>query len=269
MSPWEKLLERPHSGGHFVQFHDGDEQALAKNVGHYFWEGLKRGEGALLIATPERQALISRELDDLGADLPELFAQRRIVCCDAKRTLSRLLSHGQPDWRTFEKVLSTIMRQVRPAQGCELVRAYGEMVALLWNARQFSAALRLEQLWNKLLEQGSFSLYCAYEIDLFDTRCDIANLESILCTHTHLIPANSRGQMEEALSRAMEEALGPRMDACRAMIESHQRNSWAVLPSAENLVIWLRRNLPDHADEIMARARHHYRNRPRSADASG
>jgi hypothetical protein len=43
MSPWEKLLERPHSRGHLVQLYQAGEAALAKNVAHYLWEGLRRG----------------------------------------------------------------------------------------------------------------------------------------------------------------------------------------------------------------------------------
>lgn len=33
--------------------------------------------------------------------------------------------------------------------------------------------IRLEQLWNKLLEQSSFSLYCAYAVDIFGKDFDI------------------------------------------------------------------------------------------------
>ena len=52
------------------------------------------------------------------------------------------------------------------------------MVGLLWKARQFAAAIRLEQLWNKLLEQSAFSFYCAYAIDVFGKDFEVANLPS-------------------------------------------------------------------------------------------
>ena len=32
----------------------------------------------------------------------------------------------------------------------------------------------------------------------------------------------------------------------------------ALLPNAEAIVLWLRRNLPDRADEIVGRSRHYY-----------
>lgn len=259
MSPWEKLLDRPHSGSHFVQLYEAaDTAGLAKNVGHYLWEGLRRGEGVLAIAAPDHQALLSRYLDGLGADLATLFDKRQLIFWDAERTLSRFMVGGQPDWHLFENVICAAMRQVRPADGSEGLRAYGEMVGILWKARQFAAAIRLEQLWNKLLERSSFSLYCAYAIDIFGTEIEVANLESVLCTHTHLIPAGPDGMLEVALHRSMNEILGPRADALRVLIKANYRASWAVMPGAENIVLWLRKNLPAHADGIVSRARRYY-----------
>ncbi len=261
MSPWEKLLERPHSGGHYVQLYEADKAGLTRNVGHYLWEGLRRGEGVLLIATPEHQALFSRCLDGLGADLATLLGNRQLVLWDAQQTLTRFMVGGQPDWRLFESVICSAIRQVRPANGVDGLRAYGEMVGLLWKVRQFAAAVRLEQLWNKLLEQSSFSLYCAYAIDLFGNEFDVADLESVLCTHTHLIPAESDGMLESALHRSMDAVLGSQADASRVKIKANHRASWAVMPSAESIVMWLRKSLPDQADRIVKLAKEYYRER--------
>jgi hypothetical protein len=42
------------------------------------------------------------------------------------------------------------------------VRAFGEMVALLWARGDVDATLRLEYLWNKVCKTPEFSLFCAY-----------------------------------------------------------------------------------------------------------
>lgn len=258
MSPWEKLLERPHSRGHFVQLYEADEVALTKNVGRYLWEGLRRGEGVLVIATPEHQEFFFRHLEHFGADLPALRDRQQLVFWDAHHTLGQFMVAGQPDWLQFESVIRAAMREVRPAEGTEGLRAYGEMVGLLWKARQFSAAIRLEQLWNRLLEQSSFSLYCAYAIDVFGKEFDVANLDDVLRTHTHLIPAQPNGTLETALNRSMDEILGSKADALRVLIKDNHRPDWAVIPNAESIVLWLRTNLPGQANEIIARSRHYY-----------
>jgi len=238
--------------------YEADETALARNVGHYLWEGLRRGDGVLLIVTPEHRDLFSEELKSLGANLAAMIDSRQLIFRDAQETLAKFMIAGQPDWGRFENVARAAMRQVRPSSGIEGLRAYGEMVGLLWKARQFAAAIRLEQLWNKLLEQASFSLYCAYAIDVFGKEFAGANLDGVLCTHTHLIPAQPNGTLEAALNRAMDEILGVRAQALRVLIKASHTPGWAVIPAAEAIVLWLRKNLPAQADEIVNRARTHY-----------
>ncbi|HMF77164.1 MAG TPA: MEDS domain-containing protein [Bryobacteraceae bacterium] len=268
MSPWEKLLEQPHSRGHFVQLYEADEGALTRNVGLYLWEGLRRGDGVLVIATPEHQELFSTHLNDLGADITALVESRQLVFCDAQQTLNRFMLDGQPDWHAFESVIGEAMRRVRPVRGAEGLRAYGEMVGILWKARQFASASRLEHLWNRLLEQSSFSLYCAYAIDVFGKEFQVANLDSVLSTHTHLIPAQPDGTLESALNRSMDEILGPEADALRVLIKANPRPAWAVMPTAEATVLWLRRNLPQQSDEIITRAQHYYHSPLQTVDSA-
>src|SRR5271169_6753566 len=114
MSPWEKLLEHPHSRGHFVQVYETGDEALTKNVGHYLWQGLRQGEGVLVIATPEHQELLSRHLEQMGADLAALRARQQFVAWDAQATLNQFMVDGQPDWERFASVVRGALRQVCP-----------------------------------------------------------------------------------------------------------------------------------------------------------
>lgn len=122
---------------------------------------------------------------------------------------------------------------------------------------RFAAALRLEQLWNKLLEKSAFSLYCAYAIDVFGKDFADPSVEGLLCTHTHLIPAQPNGKIETALNRSIDEILGPKADALRVQIQANHRPARAVMPAAEKTILWLRKHLPE-SDEIVTPARHHY-----------
>jgi Histidine kinase-like ATPase domain len=47
-------------------------------------------------------------------------------------------------------------------QGERPVRAYGEMVALLWDAGLVNDAVQLEEMWGSLGLSHSFSLFCSY-----------------------------------------------------------------------------------------------------------
>ncbi len=259
MSPWERLLERPHARGHVVQLYQpGDERPLVRSVSLYLSEGLKRGEGALVIASTEHREGFVRELSNLGVDPASAIRRNRLVCRDAQETLSQFMVAGQPHWDKFELAVGAVMREVRPVEAQTGLRAYGEMVGLLWQARQFAAAIRLEQFWNKLLTRSSFNLYCAYSIDIFEKEFQVQALDGILCTHSHLMPSEPRGNLEAAIDSAMDEVLGTKGDALKVLIKSDHRSSWAVIPKGEAAILWLRRNLPDQAEHVIARAREYY-----------
>jgi hypothetical protein len=258
MSPWEKLLERPHSRGHVVQFYEqADELLLAANVGRYLSEGLKRGEGALVVATPEHRELFYRQLKTLGAVPQAALRSGQLRFLDAWETLSRFMAGEKPNWALFESVIGAAIGGLRPSEAGAGLRAYGEMVGVLWKAGQFATANRLEQLWNRLLAQSSFSLYCAYEIDIFGKDFYASSVSAILRAHTHLIPAQPDRNLEAALYRAMDEILGARAEELKAHVGTRRHRSWALMPNAENIVLGLREYLPSQAEDILARARRH------------
>jgi hypothetical protein len=256
-SPWEKLLERPHGRGHFVQLYESRESSLAENVALYISEGLKSGDGVMIIATPEHRPLFCDKVEECGVDTRALIADGQLALLDAHETLDRFMEGGQPVWSLFEQVLGSALGKVSRSEHAGL-RAYGEMVGVLWKARQFAAAIRLEQFWNRLLARSSFSLYCAYAIDIFSKEFHIGNVDGVLCTHTHLVPAEPNGNLETALHLSMDEVLGSTAAETRILARANYDPSWAFLPDAEAALLWLRKNLPDQAEEIIMRARHHY-----------
>jgi hypothetical protein len=84
---------------------------------------------------------------------------------------------GLPDARRFEETMMPIMARTAGSRK-RLVRAYGEMVDLLWMNGQEAAAVSLEVLWNQIIARGRCALLCAYSSDRvgmgagFDTICD-------------------------------------------------------------------------------------------------
>jgi len=258
VSPRERLFDQSYTGKHFVQLYKADEAALCNNVAQYICQGLRRGDGVLVVATSGHHAMFSHCLDRFGVDLADVLGSRQLVFWDAQQTLRQFMVDDQPDRECFEKVLRAAIREVRPTGQAQSLRAYGEMVGILWNARQYAAAIQLGRLWNKLLEQSGISLYCAYAIDIFDRDFDVSNLDVILGAHTQLVPAQPDGTLETAFNRSMDEVLGPRAEDMRKEMKAVRRPSARILPNAEYMVLWLRRNLPHQADQIAGRARHHY-----------
>ena len=237
-----------------VQFYGADDQLLATNVGRYLFEGHKIGDGMLVIGVPAHIQAISNKMRELGADPENLMWEGRLRFLDAEEMLSKFMVGGQPYWRRFERALGAPVEEIRAAVGHGGLRAYGEMVGVLWEAGQQSAAVRLEQFWNRLLTRCSASLFCGSPIDVFAEGFETTAIDALLCAHTHLIPTTANGGLKSAVRRAMDSVLGP--DARESMRED--KSCWPAVPEGEATLLWIRKNLPDQADEILALAREFY-----------
>lgn len=260
---------RAASQQHLVQFYAADEPMLARNVSRFLWDGLKGGDGLLVIAAPERSEALAHQLTKTGADVQAAVREGQLLFLDAQETLSKFMVAGRPDWLLFENTIRAAMQNVRALESDAGLRAYGEMVGVLWKAGQFSAAVRLEQFWNQFLRQSHVSLFCGYPIDVFDKAFQINTLDPLLCAHTHLVPAGANGDLDDAINRSMDEVLGARADGLRLLMKANFRPSWAAMPRAESSILWLRNNLEDEADEILTRARQYYQHSRNPASLSG
>jgi hypothetical protein len=208
-----------------------------------------------MIATPEHRTTVTRLLRD-EPGYSRAVLEGRLAFLDAETTLARFLVDGTPDPVLFRTVVGEALQRVR-ARGVHTgVRAYGEMVGLLWKAGQQTAAVRLEELWNGLLKQSDVCLFCAYPIDIFGPDFEPGKVDPLLCAHTHLLPIDA--VLTTALDHAMDEVLGSRASDIRGLIQSNHRPSWGAIPRAEAVVLWLRNNLPGSGPQILSRAREHY-----------
>src|SRR5665213_1361915 len=158
MTSWGSVLENPEPHEHFVQLHDGDSKSLARNVGRYLSQGLKRGDSLLVIAAKQNEQAFIGAIRDSGEDPEAAVRTSRLLFLDVGVALAEFMVDGQPDWNRFQKTIGRAMRKVQ-SPGHSGLRAYGEMVGVLWQEGHYSAAIRLEEFWNKLLQMSGFTLY--------------------------------------------------------------------------------------------------------------
>lgn len=240
-------LAEQGSGEHCVQIHHSDAKSLGRNVGTYLARPLKSGGCALIVATPEHTESIHAQLRRHRVGVQRALDEGRLVCLDASETLSRFMVGGYPDPEKFDRVVGTLVRTLVARSAGGQLRAYGEMVGLLWTQNQFPAAIRLEQLWNRLRKALPFSLYCGYSIDVFGREFEPRLIEALLSAHTHLLPEAEGDGLRAAVLRAMDEAL-PRIE------QSHS----STARGGEALILWLREKHATQADSVLSRARSYY-----------
>jgi PAS domain S-box-containing protein len=177
-----------HAHNHFVQFYETDD-FLAESVAAFFAVGLNSGEGCIVIATPAHQKAITQKLAAQGIDVARIEASGDFVVLDATETLSEFMVDDCPEPAKFESVIGRIIEQ--SAKNRSGVRAFGEMVALLWADRNRDAAIRLEELWNALGRKYPFSLLCGYPADGFSDAADAEGFAKICQAHSHVEPIQS------------------------------------------------------------------------------
>lgn len=170
---------------HFVHLYDGERALLALLHG-FIVDGLRNGEATLVIATPEHLSALDRKLTADGFDLVAARWQGQYLPMDAKATLGQFMISGWPDEELFTRVMSDVLARAR--RNGRRVRAFGEMVALLWADGNAGATVRLEQLWNEFCQSQSLPLFCAYPKAAFTE--DASDLLADICkAHTRLIAA--------------------------------------------------------------------------------
>ena len=177
--------------GHVVQFYERSPY-LVERVSAFIAPGLSAGEAAIVIATPEHRGLIETALQARGIDVAALRKQGSYVDLDAAETMSLFMVDGRPDRSRFVRVIGGAITEARPKAQFPIVRAFGEMVALLWAQGRQDAAIDLEELWNELLGHHPFSLMCGYPIDGLGEP-DSPTVRQMLASHTKAHPWESRG----------------------------------------------------------------------------
>jgi hypothetical protein len=146
-------------GTHVVQFYD-DDHALIDTLEAYAAGGLLLGESVILVATASHLGSLRQRLRRRGMDVAALQIFGQLLCVDADELLARFMRDGRPDRALFEANLSELLERAR-GEG-RSVRAFGEMVQLLWERGQIEATLELERLWQPVCAAEGLPLLCAY-----------------------------------------------------------------------------------------------------------
>ena len=171
-------------GDHLVQFYE-DENVLVARVATFLRDGLSAGDLVTVIATDVRARAYMQKLESQGFDVEIARANGQITFLDARETLAQFMRNGEPDPDLFELTVGAVFEKHTAAGGGARLRAYGEMVDLLWAQGDRQAAIRVEELWNELPSRHSFTLLCAYAIAGFYK--EPAEIQRVCATNTHVM----------------------------------------------------------------------------------
>jgi len=170
---------------HAVRFFD-DSTGLCRIVAQFLLEGLVLNRPVLLIATPPHVAGVEALMTARGLDVAHAKGTGHLWVADAADMLSEFMVDGVPAPALFQRVMTARLEAASGGRRTRAVRAYGEMVDVLWRSGQPVAAARLETLWNALASTHLFELLCGYSRD---NSYGQGAVTDICGYHTHVVSA--------------------------------------------------------------------------------
>jgi anti-sigma regulatory factor (Ser/Thr protein kinase) len=189
---------RVEAGEHVAQFYENDAQ-LARTVGAYLTTALADGAIAIAIATEAHRQLFAAELEAAGIDPARSSREGRLILLDAAATMARFVDGERVDREGFRGIVGTVVEQA--AESGRPVRAYGEMVALLWEAGDVLTAIELEKAWNELARELPFALLCAYRSESVQGQEHADALHEVCHLHTSVVGTAEGGERDFATGR--------------------------------------------------------------------
>jgi hypothetical protein len=166
---------------HLVQIYEHDDEIIS-GLEKFAESGFKSGDSVIIIATESHLKSLNRKLKKSGYNLHDLQDNNQYIPLNAAETLAKFMHKGWPDEKLFMSLVNELIARARGSNNRK-IRAYGEMVAILWSQGYNGATVQLEHLWNKFCQTEAFCLFCAYPKSGFTQ--DVKNsIDHICSVHT-------------------------------------------------------------------------------------
>jgi hypothetical protein len=250
---WRKLLADPGEDGHIVQLYQDDE-FYGEAISHFAAEGLVRGESIILVATGPHWENISRRLRGKGFDTDQLFRDGQLTLLDADATLPKFMAGKVPDGTIFKPLAKQTIAKARAGGKFPRVRWWGEMVNVLYVDGNTRGSHRLEEFFDQVAHEESIAIFCSFLMDKFDPRIYDEAFGNVCRTHSHIIPCDDYAHHRLTVNRAIAEVIGDIKGSALQSLVSWQGAS-PLMPSSQAVLLWLRDEMPEHFEPVLARAR--------------
>jgi DNA-binding NarL/FixJ family response regulator len=167
-----------------------DEASLLDRYVVFASVALATGSAAIVVTRRAHGDALYQRFKAHNLDIDRAIQDGRYVWLDVEDALSTILLDGWPDEQRFWPAMTALVETAARASTCNpaCVVACGECAAQLWKQGGAAAAIRLEQLWDRLARKYGLALLCGYALPSADSG-DQQTLEQIAAQHSSVISA--------------------------------------------------------------------------------
>jgi hypothetical protein len=183
---------------HVLQIYE-TEGVFLDTLSGFVGGGINAGDCCIVIATGAHLTALENRLASYGIHVHDLISENRYIPLNAEETLAKFMVNGWPDADLFNKTITEVIG--RNNGSGRRIRAFGEMVAILWAEGNNGATVQLEHLWNKFCEKQSLCLFCAYPKSGFTD--DINNSVMHVCNSHSKMITGTQNKLTELTYKAL------------------------------------------------------------------
>ena len=193
--------EHAGTAKHKVQFYDPDAFP-ADQIATFLCDGLKVGEGAVVVTTADHLNLIKECMANNGMDTTALEKTGLWFFLDANATMRALRKNGKSDDALLNAVLTVPIEHAKRLSPNGRLRIFGEMADLCVGSGDLATCLQLENRGKGFTTD--FQIYCAYSFEHF-VGSSALELTDVCEAHDDILPSVPSASVRELLQMLLRQ----------------------------------------------------------------
>lgn len=170
---FEEVVQRAPSKatGQSIRHHDllcsKDDAVLVDAYARFVGDALANGDSAVVVGTPGHRTEIDERLHARGLDVERALTQGRYAPMDVDEALAAFMVDDWPDETRFLDLWTPVLAATGAAARGPYPRVacFGECAPHLWAQGNVAAAIRLEQLADRLAVRSGMDIMCGYPLE--------------------------------------------------------------------------------------------------------
>ena len=154
-----------------------EDKFLTDDATTFITEWLQLKEKVIIVVTAQHREALLKTVS------PEQMGHDNLMFFNADEQLCKIMVN---DWPSELRLRNVVVSMIGQANQNGRVRIYGEMAFVLWTKGYTRAAIRLEELWNKLAMEQPDALLYTHPLSKFIGGKNRDSLLAVSQPHTHV-----------------------------------------------------------------------------------